>query len=146
MPYADIKIRHYALRTNRENFSYSPATAEQEQRKRRILYTFKHGTLTQHAIDSATGEVVEREEAYIHLQKRVMRRVAALGESPSAFAIVPPNKFVAYPSTVDVEYLERNGRERRLYLHYHRLRLQSLRKRIRRRGGSHPSRRRYTRY
>lgn len=139
MPYADIKVGHYALRTNREGFTQSPGEAEQEQRKRHIAYTWVDGVLTQHAVDSLSGEVVRREEAYIHLQKRPMRRDPSLGPAPSTFAILPPNRFVPHPAVVDRQFLEANCRERRPYLHHHRLQLARLRKRVAagvlRRGG-----------
>jgi hypothetical protein len=126
MPYADVKVSHYALRTNREGFSLSPETAERELRKRHICYTFNRGSLQQHAIDSVTEELVQREEAYIHLQKRPMRRDPELGESPSSFTILPPNRFAPSPAAMSTAYLKRNCPERRIYLHFYRLRFRNL--------------------
>jgi hypothetical protein len=138
MPYADVKTRHYALRTNREGFTLEPETAASERRKRHIMYAFDTGRLTQHAIDTDTGEPVEREEAYIHLQKRPMSRDQGLGTSPQRFVVLPPNRLAPHPGRIDADYLRRHCRERRIYPHAYVLRWQGLNARVHRaaRGGT----------
>lgn len=129
MPYADVKVRQYGLRTNRDGFTLDPGVAELERRKRHIAYTYSEGSLRQHAIDGESGQLISQEEAYIHLQKRPMLLHSGI-DPKSGFAILPPNRFQPLPSEVDAKYLRKCAPERRFYLHNYRIRTRNLRSKL----------------
>lgn len=131
MPYADVKVRHFALRTNREGFTVDARAMETERRKRNIIYLYRSGRLVQYAIERSSDQIVQQEEAYIHLQKRPMVIEANLTESD--FSILPPNKFAPAPADITRDFLEKNGRSNRFYPHYYRIQYKNLKSKVRRR-------------
>lgn len=112
MPYADIKVHPRVFRNNREGFG-SPAERAHERAKRNIVYAYDRRQLRQYWLSS--DEVVhDREEAYIHLQKRPIRR-DAVPESCDSFAILPPDRFAPHPGTVEGAYLLREAKGSGVY-------------------------------
>lgn len=107
MPYADIRVPYRALRNNREGFG-EPEARLMEVSLRHRAYLYDRGRLIQYGINP-DGSLHEREEAYIHLQKRKMR--LKLGGNEQSFIILPPNRISQPPAVVDGQYLRANTRE-----------------------------------
>lgn len=116
MPYADIKPRHYALRTLREEFG-GLDDQESERVLRHRIFTYEDGKLSQVAVGPG-GSLSKREEAYIHLQKRPVNCEALEGGPSDSYVILPPGRIQPFPPVLDVDYLRTHAPERRPHLPY----------------------------
>lgn len=127
--FSDIKINKYALRSTREDYGYKEKRAI-EKAKRNRAYKFIEGKLFQYALNK-TGSLVRDEVMYVHFQKRPMKKEQILNSSNiNSFVVTPPNKIKYYKEEITIGFLENECKERKLYIHYYRIRLNNLKKKI----------------
>lgn len=128
MPYADIKVHTRGLRSVREGFG-DDLDRRIERSKRNVAFSYRNGVLAQHWV-GPNGEAGSQQEAYLHLQKRPLKRSDSVPHGCNEFAILPPNRLEPLPAEVTAEFLRKHAREVGVYPHSIRVRYQNIRSKV----------------
>lgn len=124
--FSDIQINSYGLFNTRAIYDLKERRIK-EKEKHNIVFVFDKGCLKQYALDS-NNRLIVNEEAYIHLQKRIMNiDNEIIGKQ--CFMIYSPNYFKIMPEKIDTDFLK-DIKENKVYWHYYIIRWNNLKRKI----------------